>query len=52
MDKNDTGVIFMPWVIETAETLITNPLGEEITKKMVSSDYYEEIVVCSENYIG
>ena len=47
----ETGVVFMPWIIEDAEPLITKPLKEETKNKMVSAEYYTEIVVRSENYI-
>lgn len=52
MDKTDTGVIFVPWIIEDAVPLITQPLNEELKNKTVSAEYYGEIVCGSENYIG
>ena len=52
MDKTDTGVIFVPWIIEDAVPLMTQPLNEELKNKTVSAEYYGEIVCGSENYIG
>ena len=52
MEEKDTGVIFAPWLPETAETIITHPIKEELKDKTVPSEYYGEIIVRSENYIG
>ena len=50
--EKDTGVVFLPFVVEDLPPIVTQPVSDELKNKTVSTDYYDLATVRSENYIG